>query len=521
LTVSQRGDLNAGKTAISGTPTREEDFTLDMTGNWPTYVQKTSGSTTLNQSRGHNVANEVTSASSWATPAHDRAGNMTTVPKPSSLANGLTLKYDAWNRLVEVKDGATVVAKYEYDATGRRVKRHIDSQSPSGPNGVDRYEHLFYNGLQVIETRGTTNVNDAAQNLQPKYQYVWSLRYIDAPVLRDQNTDNDGLCDDARIYFLGDANMNVTSLVDTAGDALERYVYDPYGRVTMYDAAWSSTRSTSTYSNTALYTGRELDPESLFYFYRARYYGTELGRFRSRDPIAYRGGRNLYAYVDDSPVMHADPTGLRPATQPTVSDIAYCLAKLEWGATVGPAFGYSCASELLWLFLGHRKRSSYWECPEVCKEKLAADSFVDLPSAAELNKRSQCGKSGTASGGSMKGHHEFKVGDLFYSFHGADWSVWAHGNYTCSASQVYTVDGKQSCCCECSADLCIHGNLQDKYDFCRGLSEKEPVHSWAWCGCAIETAQSLLSVAGDIIGRPFDIRCNWIRSAKRSFTHCE
>ena len=77
---------------------------------------------------------------------------MTTVPKPSSLTNGLTLKYDAWNRVVEVKDGATVVAKYEYDAAGRRVKRHIDSQSPSSPNGVDRYEHLFYNRMQVIET---------------------------------------------------------------------------------------------------------------------------------------------------------------------------------------------------------------------------------------------------------------------------------------------------------------------------------------------------------------------------------
>ena len=285
LTISQRGDLNVGKTAISGTPAREEDFTLDATGNWSAYVQKTSGSTVLNQSRGHNAVNEVTSASTWATPSHDRAGNMTTVPKPSSLANGLTLKYDAWNRLVQVTDGATVVAKYEYDSDGRRIKKHIDSQSPSSPNGIDRYEHLFYAGIQLVETRNTTTVSDQPESLQPKYQWLWSPRYIDASILRDENSDTDNLCDDARIYYLSDANMNVTSLIDTSGDALERYIYDPYGRLTIYNADWSATRSSSLFSNLSLYTGRDLDSETGLYYYRARYYSAELGSFLGRDPV--------------------------------------------------------------------------------------------------------------------------------------------------------------------------------------------------------------------------------------------
>ncbi len=98
---------------------------------------------------------------------------MTTVPKPSSLANGLTLKYDAWNRLVEVKDGQTVVGKYEYDGRNRRVKKHLDSQSPGSPNGIDRYEHFYYNGQwQILETRETTTVSDQPESLQPAYQYV-------------------------------------------------------------------------------------------------------------------------------------------------------------------------------------------------------------------------------------------------------------------------------------------------------------------------------------------------------------
>jgi len=39
-----------------------------------------------------------------------------------------------------------------------------------------------------------------------KYEYVWDIRYIDAPVLRDENTDEDDLCDDETLYYTTDAN---------------------------------------------------------------------------------------------------------------------------------------------------------------------------------------------------------------------------------------------------------------------------------------------------------------------------
>ena len=301
-----RGDLNAGKTAISGTPVREEDFTLDPLGNWTDYIQKTSGTTDLDQDRTHNKVNEITDItesqgdSQWITPAHDRAGNMTTAPKPSSPTNGLTCKYDAWNRLVQVDDddAEVTVAKYEYDGLHRRIKKHLDSQSPSSPNGIDSYVHYFYNSTwQVLETRDTTTESDQPESLQPKYQYIYSPRYIDAPILRDENTDQDGLCDDDRIYYLTDANFNVTCLVDAAGDAQERYLYDPYGDVTIYDGGWSNTRSVSQYYNATLYTGRSLDDATGLYCYRARFYDTHLGRFITRDRRRYIQVMNLYEYV--------------------------------------------------------------------------------------------------------------------------------------------------------------------------------------------------------------------------------
>jgi len=317
LATFDRGDLNVNKDAISGTPVKEEDWGLDMTGNWTDFLQKTSGTTDLNQDRAHNPVNEITgitetTGTAWIDPVHDRAGNMTTLPKPSSLASGLTCKWDAWNRLVEVKDGATVVAVYEYDGLARRVKSHVDSQSPGNPDGVDAYIHFFYNqGWQELESRVSASENTEPESLQPQYQYVWSQRYIDAPVLRDANTDTDGLCDDERLYYLGDANFNVTTLIDTSGDALERYVYTPYGVLTIYDATWSNIRSASSYANVYTYTGRQLDAETGLYYYRARFLSSQLGHFVNRDPIGYEGDISLYRYTGNSPVVWMDPDGLR------------------------------------------------------------------------------------------------------------------------------------------------------------------------------------------------------------------
>jgi hypothetical protein len=47
----------------------------------------------------------------------------------------MTLIYDGWNRLAEIKIGGTVVGVYEYDGLNRRVKKHVDTDSPAPPTG--------------------------------------------------------------------------------------------------------------------------------------------------------------------------------------------------------------------------------------------------------------------------------------------------------------------------------------------------------------------------------------------------
>jgi len=158
----------------------------------------------------------------------------------------------------------------------------FDFNSPDNPDGLDTSEHLFLSGQQVVATReGSGSTAAQAESLQPKYQNIRSPRYIDAFILRDENTDQDDTCDDDRVYYLADANFNVTALVNTSGTVVERYLYTPYGEVTALDSDFSSDADgQSDYTNTTLYTGRTFDPAIGLYYYRHRVYHPQLADWR-------------------------------------------------------------------------------------------------------------------------------------------------------------------------------------------------------------------------------------------------
>ena len=76
-----------------------------------------------------------------------------------------------------------MIARYEYDGLNRRVKKHPGADTD---DDFDAWRHVYFNSSwQALEARLSEGEATAPDTLQPEYQFVWSLRSIDAPILDD------------------------------------------------------------------------------------------------------------------------------------------------------------------------------------------------------------------------------------------------------------------------------------------------------------------------------------------------
>ncbi|OFZ18890.1 MAG: hypothetical protein A2X94_03195 [Bdellovibrionales bacterium GWB1_55_8] len=114
-------------------------------------------------------------------------------------------------------------------------------------------------------------------------------------------------------------------LGEVSSRGVKAYATDHLGSVLNGDAAgvakafgaWGENISSSAPTITATsspvaygFTGRQLDPESGTYYYRARTYLPDVGRFAQADPIGFDAGdANLHRYVWNNPLSYRDPSG--------------------------------------------------------------------------------------------------------------------------------------------------------------------------------------------------------------------
>jgi RHS repeat-associated protein len=236
----------------------------------------------------------TTTGTAWTAPTQNAVGNLTQTPQPLALGSGYDLKYDAWNRLVEVKvTGGSVVATHRYDGANRRVTKLTGANT----------QHYYYSDQwQILEER--LNAGTSADR-----RFVWGQRYPDDLVLRDQGG--------ARLYALHDY-FHPTAVIDTTGAVQERYGYDGFGTPRYMTAAFGS-RASSVHGWETLYGAYRYDLESGLYQVRNRYLHAKLGRWLSRDPIDYNGGINLYGYVGNKALNKIDLFGLSDENRPPIA----------------------------------------------------------------------------------------------------------------------------------------------------------------------------------------------------------
>jgi len=280
-----RGTLNSTNDAITGTPSRNQGWDLDALGNWDDVT--TDGTA---EGRTHNFQNQLTDIGSTSLN-YDANGIMTTDQ------NGYTLVYDAWNRLVRVEDGANTIASYGFDGLGRRI--------------TEGSTELYYSDQwQVLEER------DAAGAVLT--WYVWSALDTDTLVLRAQDINGDGAFAMSEwMISIQDANNNVVSVTSAVnGLPLERYEYDPYGKVSVLDTNWAADADgISDVGSIYLYQNLRFDPVTGWYHTDHREYNPYLGRWNRPDPHPagpYVQGMNPVQFVGSNPVNRTDPSGLLP-----------------------------------------------------------------------------------------------------------------------------------------------------------------------------------------------------------------
>ena len=140
------------------------------------------------------------------------------------------------------------------------------------------------------------------------------------------------------LYYLNDANFNVTALVGKVGGAwtvIEHYAYDPVReRHGLRSDLGDRPRQRQQLLEHGPVRRLRLDPLSGLYQMGDRYYNPALGRFISRDPTGYAGsGINLYAYCGDNPLVYTDPTGLcRDRGWNAEANKPYTTWDIIWGA---------------------------------------------------------------------------------------------------------------------------------------------------------------------------------------------
>ena len=254
-------------------PMRQIQYVLDAVGNHSTVTED--GQTTTYTANNRNAYTAVSGASTY-TPQYDANGNLT-------QDDHHTYTYDFDNHLISVDNGNTAI--YVYDALGRRV-----TKSTMLPTTTTT--HYYYSGDQIIEER------DANDNVTATYLYGIGIDDI----LQMHRNGQD--------YWYHKNHLgSVVALTDGQGSVMERYEYDPYGKLTIYDAS-DNVLALSAVGNIYYFTGREYDFETGLYHYRARSLHPGFGRFMQQDPMMYVDGMNLYSYVKDNPTFFLDSWGM-------------------------------------------------------------------------------------------------------------------------------------------------------------------------------------------------------------------
>jgi RHS repeat-associated protein len=186
--------------------------------------------------------------------------------------------YDSRNKLVEVRQGDSILARFQWDADGRLIRK-------IGQLGIRDY---VYDGRRLL------GEHDESGHQLAKYNWAGD---------RVVSVERAG---EGLRYFHYDGLGSVVALTDGAGSVVAHYRWDAWGNLRNQEALTAS-------QNRIGYTGHRFDDEIGLHHAQTRHLDPATGRFTT--PDAYLGepedpaSQNRFAYAQGNPTKYVDPTG--------------------------------------------------------------------------------------------------------------------------------------------------------------------------------------------------------------------
>lgn len=294
--------VSANKTEDSS---QNETFSYDALGNRLTYngVQSTYDNT------GQRIQDD-----GQYTYVYDLNGNIT---YKQNKTNGISyaFEYSALNQLKKATVTSTPLngnilktIEYKYDPAGRRIMRQLTDYQDSSKSKTQKY---YYDGDNIIaELDNSDNLTASYTHSPLRSDDILGAKFTTAAV-------NQGIAaSSGYAYYLKDHLNTITDIVNANGDTIQSMQYSAFG---VLRSVKDSTGQDVSFNNAPVrtsftYTGREYEPELGLYYYRARYYDPNTGRFLQQDPDPGKLSNpntflSKYIYAGNAPTMFGDPSG--------------------------------------------------------------------------------------------------------------------------------------------------------------------------------------------------------------------
>lgn len=241
--------------------------------------------------RSYGPSGELLAASTPQGPRHyvyDVDGNLVERQEP----DGGTWRF-GWSlsgRLTRVERPDGRVVMLEYDALGRRIRKHFDGSTI----------HWIWDGnVPIHEWVQRNGDREAAEAPPPSEGLVTWIFDPDSLVPAAKLTASE------RLSIVTDQVGAPVAMVDASGRATWQAELDIHGRLQC------TMEGVDRHACPFRWLGQYEDPETGLYYNRYRYYDPEAGQYISRDPIGLGGDLAPYRYVTD-PLRFVDPLGLMP-----------------------------------------------------------------------------------------------------------------------------------------------------------------------------------------------------------------